>query len=307
MKNILITSIGCAPASALARELFNKENYYIIGIDIQTECVGNFITNKYIQCPTITDNEYWNFIENLISKFDITHIFPTYNSEIREWSIKKNYLFEKYNCKVFVNDISVVNIADNKLETYKWCCENNIKVPLVKLIDYRPIIIKPLFGCGSNGIQILKTTKEVVNLENFNDGKNTKNYIIQEFITGIEYTIDILADPLGNIINIVPKERMLVKHGQSFKSITRNNLVIIEFATNVSKLIGNKSSINIQVIQDNKGEIYLIEINPRFPTTLSLTIAAGVNIPVMMLEEDYVTKTFIDNLIMIRDYKEYFM
>lgn len=307
MKNILITSIGCAPASALARALFNKEEYYIIGIDIQNECVGNFITNKYIKCPRITDIEYWNFIENLISKFNITHIFPTYNIEIREWSIKKNYLFEKYNCKVFVNDISVVNIADNKLETYKWCCENNIKVPLVKAIDERPIIIKPLFGCGSNGIQILKSNDEIIYEQIANSTKNLENYIIQEFITGIEYTVDILADPLGNIVNIIPKERMLIKHGQSFKSITRNNSAIIEFASNVSKLLGNKSTINIQVIQDSKEEIYLIEINPRFPTTLSLTIAAGINIPVMILEEDYVTKKFIDNLIMIRDYKEYFM
>ena len=42
-KNILITCIGCAPASAICRALNNKYNIY--GIDIKEICVGSFICN----------------------------------------------------------------------------------------------------------------------------------------------------------------------------------------------------------------------------------------------------------------------
>ena len=306
-KTILITSIGCAPASAIARTLFTNTNrkskYYIIGIDIQEECVGNFITDKYIKCPRITDINYWEFIYNLIKEYKITHIFPTYNTEIIEWSRKKVYLENSLNCVVIVNDIELINIADNKLETYEWCCNNNINIPRIKLITERPIIIKPINGCGSNGIKILKTYEENDDsIEYINS-----NYIIQEFIKGTEYTIDIIADTNGKVINVIPKERLLIKNGQSFKSITRNDNELINFAKKCSILLGNKSVINIQVIRDNAGKIYLIEINPRFPTTIGLTIKSGVNIPVMLVEKDFETREFINNLVMIRDYQEYFM
>ena len=46
-----------------------KENKYnIIGIDIQNECVGNFITDTYLQCPRLDNDNYWEFIENIITE-----------------------------------------------------------------------------------------------------------------------------------------------------------------------------------------------------------------------------------------------
>lgn len=303
IKNILITSIGCAPASAIARTLMKDNKYFIIGIDIQDECVGNFITNKYIKCLKFTDPNYWEFIYNLIRGYNITHVFPTYSTEIIEWSQRKSYIKNNFNCIVFVNDLDVVNIADNKLETYKWCCENNINIPIKKDIINRPIIIKPIKGCGSNNIEILRNTNNNHTIKNF----SIDEFIIQEFIDGLEYTIDVIADPEGNIINVIPKERLLIKNGQSFKSVTRNDEELIDFARRCSILLGNKSIINIQVIRDKTGKIYLIEINPRFPTTINLSIESGVNIPVMMIENDFKPKTFINNLVMIRDYHEYFM
>jgi carbamoyl-phosphate synthase large subunit len=298
---ILITSIGCAPASAIARTLNQNKDYYIIGIDIQKECVGNFITDKYLQSPIITDPQYWHFIYELIKNYNITHIFPTYNSEIYEWSIKKNDILKKYKCKVFVNDTSLVKIADDKLATYKWCIDNNIQVPNKKDILDRPIIIKPLTGCGAVGHHVLKTYEDKY-ME-----PRAKDTIIQEFISGKEYTVDVLSSPDGKIISIIPKERVLIKNGQSFKSITRNNKKVIDFVANISKKLENRSIMNVQVIQDNEENLYLIEINPRWPTTISLSINAGVNMPSLLIEEDYLPKLFTNNLMMIRDYKEYFI
>jgi UDP-glucose 4-epimerase len=70
----------------------------------------------------------------------------------------------------------------------------------------------------------------------------------------------------------------------------------------------NKSAINIQVIkQKNTGEIFLIEINPRFATTINLSIEAGINMPQMMIENNYSKCDYQDSLVMVRDYKEYFV
>lgn len=305
MVNILITSIGCAPASIIARTLMDENKYNVIGIDIQNECVGNFITNKYHVCPKITDYNYWNYIENIIDKNKINFVFVTNNLETLSWSSHKNYLFEKYNCKVFINDKELINIANDKMNTYKWCIENNINVPPIVEIYKTPCIVKPLNGCGSSDITILRHKNDNINEDIIN---NINNYIIQKFINGIEYTVDIISDENANIINIVPKQRLLIKNGQSFKSIIKMDEDIIDYVKNVSLKLKNTSVINIQVIKEfETNKIFLIEINPRWATTIGLSIKAGANMPVMLIENDFTTKMIQNELMMIRDYKEYFL
>lgn len=302
MKNILVTSIGCAPASIISRTLMKENKYNIIGIDIQNECVGNFITNKYIICPRLNEKNYWEFIEKIILENNINYVFVTNNLETLSWSIYKPLLLEKYNCKVFLNDTELIKIADDKMETYNWCIENKINIPEIVNIKSRPCIIKPLSGSGSSDICILKNDSDIFN-------KNiTDTYIIQKFIYGDEFTVDVISDENCNVINIVPKQRLLIKHGQSFKSIIKLDNDIIDFVKNIATKIKNRSVINIQVIKEyNTNNIFLIEINPRWPTTIGLSINAGVNMPVMLVENDLNTKDVTDNMIMIRDYKEYFM
>jgi carbamoyl-phosphate synthase large subunit len=305
MKNILITSIGCAPASIIARTLMKENKYNIIGIDIQNECVGNFITNKFIMCPRLDNDKYWEFIENTIIQNKINFVFVTNNLETLLWSKKKKYLLENFDCNVFINDENIISIADNKLETFNWCLLNNINVPEIVESYNLPCIVKPLFGSGASDIIILKNSDDQIS-KKIKD--NLDKYIIQKFISGYEFTVDLISDENGNVINIIPKQRLLIKNGQSFKSIIKMDEDIINFVKNVSNKIKNKSVINVQIIKEfETNKIFLIEINPRWSTTIGLSIKAGVNMPVMLIENDFNTKIIKNNLIMIRDYKEYFM
>ena len=70
--------------------------------------------------------------------------------------------------------------------------------------------------------------------------------------------------------------------------------------------------MNIQVIEDiTNGKIYMVEINPRFPTSLPLTTAANVNIPELLIDnyfnENNINIEFKNGLTMYRHYTEYFM
>jgi carbamoyl-phosphate synthase large subunit len=292
MKHILITCIGCAPASAICRSL---SEYYTVGIDIQEECIGTFICNKYISLKDDFNTEtYWNKINQIIIEEKIHGIFVTGSHETYEWS-KRNF-----NCEVYLNNTKFIEITNNKLNTYDFCIKNNINVPELKKITDRPIVIKQIEGCGSKGLKILKTHLE-------NEFVNDLDGItmIQEYIYGDEYTVDVISNQNGDIINIIPKKRLLIKNGQSFKSVIEMNKEIIEFVKDVCYKFKNTSSINVQVIKNEKN-IYLIEINPRFATTINLSIEGGVHIPKMLIEHDYNKYDVKDGLMMIRDYKEYF-
>lgn len=297
--NILITSVGCAPQSSICRSLKNSD-YFILGIDMQDLCVGNFICDKYISCSSVKSDNYKNFIENILDTYKINCIFVG-SAELLFFSIQKEFYEKKFNCRIFINNTSFIKIANNKKLTYDFCKENNINIPEIKKNYERPIIIKPKEGCGSIGVHILKSDKDK-NIEIAED------CIIQKFIEGDEYTVDILSDNDGNFMIAVPKKRLLVKNGQSFKSIVCKDESVINFCRDICNKMKNKSAINIQVIKENTtNKIFLIEINPRFATTINLSIEAGVNIPKMMIENDYSKNDYQDGLVMVRDYKEYFV
>jgi carbamoyl-phosphate synthase large subunit len=301
VKNILITCIGCAPASAIARSLNNE--YNVFGIDMQDECVGNFICNKFFPVKSkFGTNEYWNTVTDIILNEKINGIFVTAPHEAYEWSIRKTSFIDKFNCEIYLNDSEIIEICNDKIKTLEFCKNENINVPEVRTILDRPIILKPYDGCGSKDIQVLNTKDDLPSLY------DEKKIIIQEFIDGDEYTVDVISDVNGKIINVIPKRRLLIKNGQSFKSKVELNESIICFVKDVCSKLKNKSAINVQVIkQKETNKIFLIEINPRFATTINLAIESGVHIPKMLIEHDYKEYPINDNLLMVRDYKEYFL
>ena len=302
---ILVTCVGCAPASATARALkktLDTHLYEIVGIDMKTLCVGNFICDAYINIQNkVGEQEYWTQIENIIEKYNVKFIFVSLSTEAYEWTLRKDMYKDRYACTVLLNNTEFCEIANNKLKTFDFSVKNSIQVPPICLLEERPIVIKEIDGAGSQGLQILRHSTDIP--DNFDKTK----FMIQKYIDGDEYTVDVISDPIGNVINIIPKKRCFVKNGQSFTSTVCYDLDIINFVNNVCIKTKNKCAINVQVIKEYiTNDIYLIEINARLPTSISLTIEAGVNIPKMLIECDYVPKNVKYGLTMVRDYCEYY-
>ena len=108
-------------------------------------------------------------------------------------------------------------------------------------------------------------------------GKIT-DYIIQPFISGREFTIDIFCDYEGNPVFITPRERLAVRAGEVLKTqICQDDVMISEMKTLIAdyKPCGQ---ITVQLIQDEvTGDNYYIEINPRFGGGAPLSIKAGAD------------------------------
>ena len=105
-----------------------------------------------------------------------------------------------------------------------------------------------------------------------------EDYIIQPFISGREYTIDIFCDYYGNPVYITPRERLAVRAGEVLKTkITQDDTMIDEILMLI-KDFKPCGQITVQLIRDeNTGEDYYIEINPRFGGGAPLSMKAGAD------------------------------
>jgi carbamoyl-phosphate synthase large subunit len=60
---------------------------------------------------------------------------------------------------------------------------------------------------------------------------------------------------------------------------------LIETASRVAEALGLQTVANIQLKRDTDGVPALLEVNPRFPGAMPLTIASGVDMPSLTLDD----------------------
>jgi carbamoyl-phosphate synthase large subunit len=316
MVNVLVMSAGAAPAVAVINALrLQKEiEVRIISADANPLSSGFYLSDAYYVVPKLEEQHFIPTIVNICEEEKIKVIFPILDEELLIFAEKKEFFKEK-GIVVAVNDAHVVTIGNDKYKTYRFCLEKGILTPKtylphqlreIKEIDY-PLFIKPRFGRGSIGAFKVKNEEE---LEFFL--KYVEEPIIQEYIPGKEYTIDMLCDFESRVICVVPRERIETKAGQSYKGKTVKDEKLILYGKDIAEKFGLKSGVNIQCIV-YEGKYYLIEVNPKFAAAVPLTIAAGANTPSLLLRICLGEKIsprigeFKENLYMLRHWKEIFV
>jgi carbamoyl-phosphate synthase large subunit len=142
-----------------------------------------------------------------------------------------------------------------------------------------PLFAKPRLGAGSRGIALIRDPADLAMLPQ--DG----SYLLQEWLPGEEYSVDVYVRSDGRVIAAVPRERMKTDSGIAVTARTLHLPDVIEAAIRAAQAAGIRYVANIQFKRAQNGVCKLLEINPRFPGTLPLTAAAGVDIPALLVAD----------------------
>jgi carbamoyl-phosphate synthase large subunit len=142
-----------------------------------------------------------------------------------------------------------------------------------------PWFAKPRAGSGSRGLTLINGPEDLAALPR--DG----SMVIQEFLPGEEYSVDVYVRADGRVIAAVPRERMKTDSGIAVATRTVHLPEVIDAAVRTAAAAGIRGVANVQFRRGRDGVFKLLEINPRFPGTLPLTGAAGVDMPALMVSE----------------------
>ncbi|MBN1133886.1 MAG: ATP-grasp domain-containing protein [Methanosarcinaceae archaeon] len=315
---VLITSAGVSTAGNIISALKNQteKSIKIVAVDINPLAAGLYLSDRYYLVPKSTDEEYIPKILDICDKEKVDIILPLHSSETLIFSKNINQ-FKNLGIKIQLSNVETVEICTDKYKFYKFLMENNFSAPKTFLpndlnvvlesvdIDF-PLFIKPRVGSSS------KNTFKIDNKQQLDFFVETiEDPIIQEFLSGQEYTVDLIADEESNVVAAVPRERLEVKDGKAVKCRTIKNDDLFFKVADVVKKIKLSGPANIQFIRSNNG-FKIIEINPRFASGgLPLTTAAGVNLPLilikMLLGEKIEDQHFVENMYMIRYLTEMFL
>jgi carbamoyl-phosphate synthase large subunit len=284
---VLFTSVGRRVELIQAfRQAANELNIEltIIGTDIAPDAPALcFCDETQIVCR-IKDKNYIPQLLAFCESNEVDCIIPTIDTDLLLLAENKK-LFEKIGTKVLISAADKVRLCRDKNYTAEYFISLGLKSPLPvnKVEKFEqimergevsfPAFIKP--KDGSSSINAYRAD----NLEDLKlYADKIGDYIIQPYVSGREYTIDIFCDYEGNPVYITPRERLAVRAGEVLKTrITQDDTMISEML----KLVADYKpcgQITVQLIREEKtGDNYYIEINPRFGGGAPLSIKAGAN------------------------------
>jgi len=307
MKNskitVIRTAVGCPAAAGLIKEL-KKMGVRVVGTDCNSLSSGFYLCDKSYVVPKGDNPHFLKEILRICSLEKPKAIISGPEEELLTLS-KNKKIFERKNILVLVPNYETVKICSDKIATYNFFKKEGIPTPEnYKKNDIKfPIIIKPRFGRGSTNIFKANNKKEL----EFYSGK-VKNPILQEFINGTEYTVDVFADLEGNPLSVVPRIRLQIESGISMKGKTVYEKVIIDLCEKITEKLKIIGPSCIQFIKDREGPRF-IEINTRFGGGSILSMKADSTIipnliRIIKREKPRKSKGFKENLTMLRYYSE---
>jgi carbamoyl-phosphate synthase large subunit len=215
-------------------------------------------------------------------------LIPTIDTELEVLSQHQDR-FREVGTEPAVSSPEVVRLARDKLETARRFAAAGIPVPrtaalsggTLELADWNwPLILKPNAGSASRGT-ILTGSPDAMNRP-----KLAEDYIIQEFMVGEEYTVNMFFDREGRLCCAIPHLRHEVRAGEVSKGTTRHHPRLELIARQIADILpGARGPLCFQVIATNKESVGVFEINARFGGGYPLAHAAGARFSQWLLEE----------------------
>lgn len=277
---ILFTSVGRRVELMQAFRKAAKElnvDLTIMGADISESAPALFFCDETRIVCKIRDKEYIPQLLEICEKEKVDCLIPTIDTDLLLLAENKEK-FEAVGTKVLISAVDKVKLCRDKRFTADYFISLGLKSPqpvddVEKYNVGYPAFIKP--KDGSSSVDAYKVNNEE-DLRTY--ANKIADYIIQPFISGREFTIDIFCDYDGNPVFITPRERLAVRAGEVLKTqICQDDVMISEMQTLI-KDYKPCGQITVQLIQDEiTGDNYYIEINPRYGGGAPLSIKAGAD------------------------------
>lgn len=220
---------------------------------------------------------YIDQIFNICKNDEIDLVIPTIDTDLLVLSNNIERFYE-INTRLLISDKGMIALCRDKNYTADFFRGCGLKTPET-INDYKkynnifPCFIKPKDGSSSiNAFKVDSYDELIFYAQKIGD------YVIQSFIEGTEYTVDIFCDFNGNPIYITPRIRMAVRSGEVLKTKIDLNDTIIDECKKLIEKFKPCGPITVQLIHDDKtNENYFIEINPRFGGGAPISIKSGAD------------------------------
>jgi carbamoyl-phosphate synthase large subunit len=255
----------------------------VIVTDVNPLSPAVHVAERWYHVPMATSPDYLDAITGICAAERIRLIVPTIDDELEQFGAAAGW-FSARGIRVAVSPEATSRICNDKLAACRHLRSHGVRaadtwLPAdVPAPPSFPLFIKPRFGRGGVGAFQVRTERDRAFFSEYVEAP-----VVQEYLDGPEFTIDLLCDFAHRPIAIVPRERIVVRAGVTDRGRTVREPSLIALAEAVAAALPFAGAVNIQCRMVNNVPV-VFEINPRFSGGIPLTIAAGADFPAYLLD-----------------------
>jgi len=283
---VLVTGAGGPAGIAMLKSLSKDPGVRVAAADMDGWAAGLYLVpgSARVVIPPGDAPEFADVLLDRCLRLGIGFVVPTVDAELRPLAAART-VFEDAGVRLMLPPARALDLTLDKL-ALAIACADVVRVPRTECLNEGtdadswsyPVIVKPRTGSGSRGISLVRSGADL------NARRPAGGFLVQEFLPGEEYSIDVLADADGRVVAGVPRARARIDSGVSVAGRTVHDQELVRFGTAVASTLGLAFISNVQARRDEAGRPALLEVNPRPPGSLPLTVASGVDMPRMALD-----------------------
>ena len=285
LPNVLITAASrrVPLVNAFRHALAGRGGGRVIVTDVDPLSPAVHVGDQAYRVPLSSAPNYIDEILAISLAERVGVIVPTIDDELPQFGAAAS-MFAAERIRVVVSPPETTALCNDKyalcrrLDTLGIAAARSfLPEDLPAALDF-PLFIKPRYGRGSVGAYVVRTPRELEFFRGYVDAP-----VVQDYLNGPEYTIDMLCDFSGQVLSIVPRQRVVIRAGVIDRGRTVKDQRLFDLARACAAHIRFVGPVNIQCrVVDDQPVVF--EINPRFSGGIPLTIAAGADFPSMVLQ-----------------------
>jgi len=273
---MLVAIIGGNLQGMEAAYLAKKAGWQVLLIDKNARAAASLMCDCFLP-HTITANddprEILKQVELIIPALENVKVLRI----LEKWSLETGI--------PLAFDMAAYAISSSKKKSNQLFKEININVPKSWPQCTFPIVAKPDGQSGSRGVEVIRSEKELVS--HFPDRAFLKNTVIEEYMEGPSYSIEVIGFP-GNYTPLQVTElhmdndcdckRVLAPSGLDSARVTEFE----QMAIRVAERIQLKGLMDLEVIL-HEGRLKILEIDARLPSQTPTAVFQSTRINMVKL------------------------
>jgi len=286
--NTLFTSVGRRVELMRAfRAAYKTLNLggRIVAVDIDPLAPALQLADSFYLVPEVNSSDYIPTLLEICRCEQIRLSFPLIDTEIPTLA-KHREEFARRGTHLGAGTVEGVRIASDKWLTHEFFQRLGLPTPRSWLPEHLseketafPLFVKPRYGSAAKSTFRILNQRELDFFVGY-----IPMPIIQEYLPGPEITTDVVCGHKGDILAVVSRRRIEVRSGEVAKGVTMYDPFISEACQKIATALAFTCPFTVQCILKDSMP-YFTEINARLGGGIPLAIAAGVDVPRLLLED----------------------
>jgi len=310
---VLLTGIGCPGGVSIIQSLKVDPNIEIVGTDMRVDVLTKYLVEQFYQVPGGREKNYIDAVLDIVKKETIDVILPCATFELDALS-KNKALFQDYGCEVCVSDYAGHVIANDRekmsdlfgaesfIPDFATPKTWNQMLHGLAVLGWpeKKVVIKPFVSHGSIGLRIADNNVDIYEqyrnqkpysininmhqLEQIFGNKEFDDILLQEYLPGQEWEVDLLLDPINHkVIAGGLREQGDVIMSASEKAVLVFRDDVYQIGREMAETLKLSYTINLSIKLAEDGTPKVTEMNPRLGAGMFLPISGGVNFPLLSI------------------------